>query len=52
VRALAEDKRQREKYNVAEIITVLEIEEQYYVVECVWSMSSLLAHARSVVVTD
>jgi hypothetical protein len=30
VRALVEDKRQREKYNVAEIITVLvlEIEEQ------------------------
>jgi len=28
VRALAEDKRNREKYNDAEIITVLEIEEQ------------------------
>ena len=38
MRALAEDKREKEKYNVAEIITVLERTR----VECVWSMSSLL----------
>ena len=38
MRALAEDKREKEKYNVAEIITVLERRT----VECVWSMSSLL----------
>ena len=44
--ALAEDKRQREKYNVAEIITVLEIEENSRV--CV--VHEL--HIRSVVVTD
>ena len=46
MRALAEDKRQREKYNVAEIITVLETEENSRV--CV--VHEL--HIRSVVVTD
>ena len=41
MRALAEDKRKREKYNVVRLspYDLLEIEEQ---VECVWSMSSLL----------